>query len=443
MVRVLLVGGGGREHAIADALARSPDTELYCLMSRKNPGIASLSRGIRIARESDVGAVREYALECGAEYAVVGPEAPLAAGVVDVLEDVGVPTLGPRALPAKIETDKAWARTFMMDAGIAGCPPHAICTAPAEIRRAVESLEDVAVKPAGLTGGKGVKVMGEHLLTVESACEYAESLLPAHGAVVIEKRLVGEEFTVQAFSDGSSLSFSPAVQDHKRAYDGDVGPNTGGMGSYSDADHLLPFLEHDEYAQACSIMEHTIRAMKDVLGEPYVGILYGQFILTAQGVFVVEYNARFGDPEAMNVLPLLQTPFTDVLVACVEGSLSKLDVRFEHMATVCKYVVPKGYPESPVSDVPIEVGDVGSARLFYSSVYEQDGVVYTTSSRAAAVVGLAETIEQAEAIAEDAVLNIRGELYHRRDIGTPELIQRRIEHMKRLRASGGMNGKEL
>jgi len=435
MVRVLLIGGGGREHAVADALARSPDTEIYTLMSRKNPGIASLSSGIKIASESDVDAVREYALQCGAEYAVVGPEAPLAAGVVDVLEEAGVPTLGPRALPARIETDKAWARAFMSDAGIAGCPPHVICKTPRDIRAAVEKLEDVVVKPAGLTGGKGVKVMGEHLASAEQVREYAVSLLPEHGAVVIEKRLVGEEFTVQAFSDGNTLSFSPPVQDHKRAYEGDVGPNTGGMGSYSDADHLLPFLEHSEYVQACVIMEHTIEAMREVLGEPYVGILYGQFILTAQGVFVVEYNARFGDPEAMNILPLLQTPFTDVLRACVEGNLSQLDVVFERMATVCKYVVPEGYPKDPMSDLPIDARDVGDAQLFYSSVYEKDGVVYTTSSRAAAVVGLAPTIEQAEAIAEDAVLKIKGELHHRRDIGTPELIQRRIEHMRKLRGT--------
>lgn len=435
MTRVLLVGGGGREHAIADAIARSPDAELCCLMSRKNPGIARLSSDFRIASETDVDAVREYAQECGAEYAVVGPEAPLAAGVVDALEEAGVPTLGPRRAAARIETDKAWARTFMREANIAGCPPHYVCTTPAEIREAVESLGDVAVKPAGLTGGKGVKVMGEHLRDADEVCEYAVSLLPEHGAVVIERRLVGEEFTVQAFCDGNSLAFSPAVQDHKRAYEGDVGPNTGGMGSYSDADHLLPFLDREEYEHACSIMQHTIDAMRERLGVPYVGILYGQFILTADGVFVVEYNARFGDPEAMNVLPLLRTPFTDVLVSCVEGRLSGVDVRFEHMATVCKYVVPKGYPENPLRDVPIEAAGVKDAILFYSSVYEKEGVVYTTSSRAAAVVGIAHTIEEAEAKAERAILDIKGELYHRRDIGTPELIRRRVEHMRALRGA--------
>jgi phosphoribosylamine--glycine ligase len=165
----------------------------------------------------------------------------------------------------------------------------------------------------------------------------------------------------------------------------------------------------------------------------YQGILYGQFILTSRGPKVVEFNARFGDPEAMNVIPLIETDFVDIMSAVTKGTLKNLPVKFSRKATVCKYAVPAGYPDNPEKDSEVVVGNIGKASVYYASVYEKEGKIYTTSSRAVAVVGCADTIEAAEKIAQNALENIRGKLFFRRDIGTASLIQKRIDHMKELR----------
>ena len=435
MKKILLIGGGGREHAIAHAISRSErEYELYAVMSRKNPGIAVLCKDFLLNSETDVDKVTEYAKNISADIAVIGPEAPLAAGLADALEVLGIPSVGPKRAAAKLEFDKAWTRKFMEKHHIAGLPAFRVFSSEQEAQAHdyIDELGDVALKPAGLTGGKGVKVMGDQLPDLDAAKAYASELLKGD-MVVIEENLKGEEVTVQAFVDGTHLAYAPSVQDHKRAYEGDLGPNTGGMGSYNDAGTLLPFMVEGDYMEAKGIMEDVISKVKEETGEEYKGILYGQFILTASGIKVIEFNARFGDPEAMNVLPLLETDLIDIVEAVAAGTLDTLDVRFSDKASVCKYAVPAGYPEDPTKDAPIEVGDMGKALLFFSSVYEADGVVYTTGSRAAAVVGIADTIAEAEVIAEQALSNVKGPLECRHDIGKKELIQKRIDHMKVLR----------
>ena len=248
--------------------------------------------------------------------------------------------------------------------------------------------------------------------------------------MVIEERLVGEEFTVQALVANGDVRPTPAVQDHKRAYEGDEGPNTGGMGSYSDTDPALPFMTEGDYEAAVEVIEATVDALPD-----YRGVLYGQFMLTADGPKVVEYNARFGDPEAMNTLPVLETDFLDVLLAAREGETLP-DLEFSGKATVCKYAVPEGYPTDPKAGarVAIDEESAGDALLFYASVDARDDGIYTTTSRSFAVVGVADSITEAEGIAEEA-LAVAGEegLRVRHDIGTPELVQRRIDHMNEIR----------
>jgi phosphoribosylamine--glycine ligase len=434
-MNVLVIGGGGREHAIADSIARSKlNPAMFAVMSKKNPGIAGLCRDFFLASETDVEKVVDYAKSRNIDVAVIGPEAPLAAGLADALTDAGIRVAGPKKAVAQIEFDKAWARNFMKKHNIAGCPDFKVFTDEDGLNAFIAKLGNVAIKPAGLTGGKGVMVMGDQLPDIESARVYAGKLLE-HGSVVVEENLIGEEFTLQAFVDGKSLAFAPSVQDHKRAFEGDLGPNTGGMGSYTDAGVLLPFLIDDDLRQAKQIMVDTVRALYEETGVPYQGILYGQFMLTKDGPKVIEFNARFGDPEAMNVLPLLETDFVDVVSAVANGTLEDLDVIFSERATVCKYAVPKGYPGDPTKDSEVIVGDIGDAILFYSSVYEMDNRVYTTGSRAVAVVGIADTIADAEAIAQNALDNIKGDLQSRRDIGTAELVQKRIDHMKEIRGN--------
>lgn len=434
-MKILLIGGGGREHAIAEGIKKSKhNPSLYAVMAKKNPGIAALCEGFLIAKETEVEDVVEYAKSRAIEIAFVGPEAPLAAGIADALWEAGIPVIGPKKACAVIEFDKAWARNFMKKYGIEGCPAYGVFTEEGPAHAFIEKLGDVAVKPSGLTGGKGVKVMGDQLPDLKAAKAYTSELLEK-GPVVIEERFIGEEFTLQALVDGKSLAFFPAVQDHKRAYEGDLGPNTGGMGSYTDAGELLPFMLPEDLEKAKQIMRDTVKAISEETGTGYLGVLYGQFILTASGPKVVEFNARFGDPEAMNVIPLTETDFVDIMLSMVQGTLDELPVKFSRKATVCKYAVPAGYPENPEKDSEITVGDIGEASVYYASVYEQDGKIFTTSSRAVAALGRAETIEAAEKISRNALENIQGKLFFRKDIGTPALIQKRIDHMKELRNS--------
>lgn len=432
-MKVLLVGGGGREHAIAESIARSlKNPELFTAMSKKNPGIARLCKEIILVKETDPEIV-EFAIKNNIELAIIGPEAPLAAGIPDKLWDAGIPVVGPRRLAAQIEFDKAWTRDFMKRHGISGCPGFKVFRKGESGTDAfIEEIGDVVIKPAGLTGGKGVRVMGDHF-GIEGAKDYAKEVLK-NDDLVVEERLIGEEFTVQAFVDGKTLAFAPSVQDHKRAYEDDKGPNTGGMGSYNDSKDILPFMKESDYSGAKKIMSDTVTAIKKETGVAYQGILYGQFMATAKGISVIEFNARFGDPEAMNVLPILENDFLDVCSSIVNGTLDKIKVKFKKQATVCKYAVPAGYPDKPVKDSIVEIGAIKDSLLFYSSVYEKDNKIYTTGSRALAVLGIADTIRDAERKAQAGLLCLKGALHSRRDIGTDELIRKRIQHMKELRA---------
>jgi fusion protein PurCD len=226
----------------------------------------------------------------------------------------------------------------------------------------------------------------------------------------------------------------PAVQDHKRAYEGDTGPNTGGMGTYSDANHSLPFLSDEEISQAHEINIKTARAVNDKFVEGYKGILYGGFMATTNGVKLIEYNARFGDPEAMNVLSLLESDFIEICNGIADGTLDKMDVQFSKKATVCKYAVPEGYPNNPVKGEPIDISGISNPDgLFYASVDFKGANLVESGSRTIAVVGIADTISEAEIIAEKEISSIVGPLFHRKDIGTGAAIQKRIIHMNSIR----------
>jgi phosphoribosylamine--glycine ligase len=422
---VLLVGGGGREHAIARALAG--ECSLYACASNRNPGIRRLADGFETVDETDAEAIAEIATTVGADLAVIGPESALDAGVADALDDAGVYAFGPQKAAARVETDKAYQRRFMRDADVPGCPEFAVFD---DIEAACAYIDeydgDLAVKPAGLTGGKGVKVIGDQV-TAEEAKAYLRDA--GYDRVVLEERLVGEEFTVQAFVANGEFRATPAVQDHKRAYEGDEGPNTGGMGSYSDARAALPFMRSGDYEAALEVLDAVVDALP-----AYKGVLYGQFMLTAEGPKVVEFNARFGDPEAMNTLPVLETSFLDVLTAARDGD-SLPELEFADAATVCKYAVPDGYPTDPDSGARISVDEesVGDALLYYASVDERDDGLYTTTSRAFAVVGTGDSIAAAEAEAERGLSAAGDGVRIRHDIGTSELLARRTEHMADLR----------
>jgi len=428
-MKILVVGGGGREHAITGAISLHEGVEIFAVMNKRNPGIARLSSKFLLEKETNIKKIIEFATSLQVEYAIIGPEAPLEAGIVDALEEVGIGCVGPSRMAARLETDKAFCREIMKVHGIAGCPRYRVFHDPQDaIDFMTEYPGDLVIKPIGLTGGKGVRIMGEQI-DRSHAIAYIRQI---GGNVVLEERLIGEEFTLQAFVDGHHLIPMPLVQDHKRAYEGDVGPNTGGMGSYSMQDHMLPFVTNDDYRKAYKIMQDAVAVMSKE-GYPFRGILYGQFMNTHDGPAVVEFNARFGDPEAMNVLPLLISDFVDIIVHIVESNLSNMNVQFQKKATVCKYIVPQGYPETPIIQAPLTIGEYGRALLYYANVEEKNGILYTQSSRTLAFVGIGDTLQEAEDIAESGVGSVTGYVRHRRDIGTSTLLEKRCAHMRPIR----------
>lgn len=437
-MRILTVGGGGREHAAVEALHRS-GAEIYAVMKNANPGIINRARAYILVEEKQIDDICDFAIEHDIGYAFIGPEAPLENGLVDALEHIGVDCAAPTKAAARIETSKSFMRELVSKYDIGGNLGYAVFQTAEDAEAYLKKhVSDVVVKPVGLTGGKGVKVQGEHLHNHEETMNYIREVLSSPGGeegVILEERAIGEEFTQMVFVDGKRIAPMPLVQDHKRAYEGDTGPNTGGMGSYSDADHLLPFISEDVRNEALCILQDIVDAMNEE-GCPYCGPMYGQFMLTQGGPKIIEINARFGDPEAMNVLPILESDFLMIVKDMATGKL-KEDIKFKPLATVCKYVVPKGYGTKSDDGHEITVDEKAikecGAEVFYANVNEVDGKLLTGTSRSVGIVGIGETIADAEQCCEDALKFVKCDaMYVRHDIGKPELIQKKIDRVKKL-----------
>lgn len=439
-MKVLLIGGGAREAALAAAICNS-GAELYSLMHNTNPEIIQLSKDWAKNDETDLESVKNWALKKEIDFAIIGIEDPLSIGIVDELEKVGIPSVGPSKKAARIESSKLFARNLLKEHNIPGQILFQCFDDPRKLEKFIlTSNQEFVIKPLGLTAGKGVKIMGEHLISKKEAIEYGQEVieqgLGGFNKVIVEEKLIGEEFTLQCFVDGKVVKPMPPVQDHKRAFEGDTGPNTGGMGSYSQEDGLLPFLTMQEYQQGVQIMQKVVNAMR-VEGLPYKGILYGQFMITRNGLKIIEFNARFGDPEAMNVLCLLKTNFIDICKAIIAGTLDSQPVEFFKKATVCKYIVPVGYGTNPLIGSILHVDrksiEARGGKVFYAKVDEKDGNVITTNSRAIGLVATADSIAEAELIVESCLEFVSGDYHVRHDIGKKELIDKKINRMENVR----------
>lgn len=420
---------------MAEALTKSPKCdELFVYASAVNPGIRDLASIYHVGDLKDMKAIQEFADENKPDLVVVGPENPLADGVVDILNLIGIPSAAPTKKMAQVESSKSFTRELLAKYNVPGGPKFKTFTSTDGMMKFASELEQIVVKADGLKGGKGVHVMGDHFGTLEEGVLQAQQCIEDDGKVVIEEKFVGQEFSLMSFVDGENVVDMPSIQDHKRAYEDDKGPNTGGMGSYNYPENL-PFLTEQDLKDAHEINVKTVKALKEELGEPYKGVLYGGFIVTKNGVHLIEYNVRLGDPEAMNALPLLETDFVDICQAIIKGNLDKLDIQFSKKATVCKYAVPNGYPTNPKKGDRVKIGEVPEGlKVFYAAVNEVDGELVMTGSRALAFVGIAESIEEAESLAQKGVEGVKGPIFYRKDIGTKDLIQKRIDMMNSLRS---------
>ena len=419
MRRVLVVGSGGREHAIAWKLRQSPRLgELF--VAPGNGGTAAIATNLDVKLGDIEGMVRA-AKEHRVDLVVVGPEAPLAAGLADRLEAEWIAVFGPREEGARIEASKGWAKGLMARHGI----PHArsaVFTSRLDARDYVASLPGVpVVKADGLAGGKGSFVCEtkEEALAVIDQLMQEGALGEAGRTVVIEERLTGREVSAHAFTDGRTVVPLPFACDYKRALDGDEGPNTGGMGAYSPALWLDEATERFIHEQ---VTEATVRALA-AEGVSYRGVIYPGLMVTADGPRVLEYNCRFGDPETQVLLPRLKSDLLDILWATANGRLHEAAVEWSTDACVGVVMASGGYPDEYRTGFPIYgLGAVeGEVLVFHAgTALREDGTVVTAGGRVLTVVALAPTLAEARAKAYRAVQHIHfSRAHYRRDIAAP------------------------
>ena len=419
-MNILVLGGGGREHAISWALAKSPRcTELY--VAPGNGGTANIARNVKDLNAEDAQAVLAFAQAHNIELVVIGPEAPLVAGVADVLREAGIPVFGPDAQGAQLEGSKTYSKRFMDANGIPTARYQSFTDAASARAYCEELGAPLVVKADGLAAGKGV-VVAETLdmaLDAVEAC-FDGSFGDAGQTVVVEEMLTGPECSLLAFvSNGKAFCMAPA-QDHKRAYDGDLGPNTGGMGVYSP----VPIVTEEEMATMISIMEQSAAATaKDPFENDYRGCLYGGFMLTPEGPKVLEFNARFGDPETQVVLPRLEGDLVNIMLAVAEGRPEDIVLSWSDKWAVSVVLASEGYPGSYEKGKVIlgleEAQDLDGVIVFHAgTALNPDGELITAGGRVLNVVALGDTFEEARNRAYEACELVKFEgVQYRSDIG--------------------------
>ncbi|MGI9621388.1 MAG: phosphoribosylamine--glycine ligase [Acidimicrobiales bacterium] len=417
--RVLIVGGGGREHAIAWCMAQSPQVS-EVLVAPGNAGTAHEQRCRNVSiGATDLEAQIDLAVSEAVDLVVVGPEDPLVAGLVDGLEEAGVPAFGPTAAAAQLEGSKAHCKEFLVRNGI----PTAAAARFDNIDAALVYLGTLdsppVVKASGLAAGKGVIVAD----TFDEASAAVEEMLvggrfgTAGQEILLEERLVGPEVSILAFCDGTTFEVMPTAQDHKRLLEGDTGPNTGGMGAF----HPSPTADSAVVSRiSAEVLVPTLAALA-AEGRPYRGVLYAGMMLTASGPKVIEFNCRFGDPETQVVLPLLQSDLFDVMTACSSGQLSGQNIHWDANAATTIVMASKGYPTSKSDPTPIrgiDDAEASGCKVFHAGTAEVAGSVVTAGGRVLAVTAVAQDRDVATDLAYEGVRSIHFEgAQVRADIG--------------------------
>lgn len=417
-MKVLILGSGGREHAIAWAVKRSPRvSEVVCAPG--NGGMAQIARCI----PADLGNLDSMISVVEAErpaLTIVGPELPLSLGIVDALQQRGFRVFGPSREAAMLETSKGFAKRFLQRHNIPTAN-YAVCTSPTEVEKAVEIFHaPIVVKADGLAAGKGVIICESRHTAIEAAQSlFSGALLGStEQQVVIEEFLQGDEVSFLCLSDGKSVTPMVPAQDHKRIGEGDTGPNTGGMGVYSTDTLLEPgmrewILHH--------IAQPTIEGMASE-DTPFVGVLYVGLMMTARGPQVLEFNARFGDPETQAILMRMESDLVDAMEACIDGRLAETELRWTPGASACVIASSSGYPGKYQTGLPIrglqDAARVPGVQVFHSGTALRDGVIVTGGGRVLGVTAAADTLQQALNRAYEAMALVHFDgMYYRHDIG--------------------------
>lgn len=420
-MKVLVVGSGGREHALCWKIAQRPDTEVY--VAPGNIGMVDVATLVNI-KVDDIAGLVDFAKAEGIDLTVVGPELPLTLGIVDAFQEAGLACFGPNKAAAKLEGSKAFSKELMKKYGI----PTAAFDTFTDVEKAKAFVDEIGVpcvvKADGLAAGKGVIIC----MTREEADKAIEDMLTDHAfgdasaTIVIEEYMVGPEVSVLAFADGKSVLPMVSAQDHKRIFDGDKGPNTGGMGAYSPAPVYTEALSAEVNK---TIIEPTIAAMA-AEGTPFTGILYTGLMLTEKGPRVLEYNVRFGDPETQPIMVRMKSDIVELFQACVDGKLDEATLEWHDEAAVCVIMASGGYPASSEKGVPIHgLDDIAAeeAIVFHSGTAEKDGEIVTNGGRVLGVTAKDATIKGAIDKAYAAVEKINFDhMQFRRDIGARALL---------------------
>ena len=415
-MKVLVIGSGGREHAICRKLKESPLVEkLYCAPG--NAGIAEIAEIVPI-KAMELDKITAYAKESAVDLVFVAPDDPLAAGLVDMLEAEGVKAFGPRKNAAIIEGSKAFSKEFMKRHGIPTAG-YATFDEYGSARAYIEKAEDfpIVLKADGLALGKGVIICADR----DSALKALDDMMlskvfgGAGSTVVIEEFLTGREMTVLAFTDGKCVRCMPASQDHKKAYDGDKGLNTGGMGAFAPTPVYTAEIERETLE---NIVYPTIKGLNEE-GRTFKGVIYFGLMATDKGVKVIEYNARFGDPETQAVLPLLKTDLMEIVLAVTEERLDSVDIRWKDGAALTVVAASGGYPENVIKGYPITLGEFSSDLILYhAGTAYKDGALVTNGGRVFALTALGNDIADArrKVYAEIDKISFK-DMRYRKDIG--------------------------
>lgn len=416
-MNILLLGSGGREHALAWKIAASPLTDrLFCAPG--NAGVAQEAECVALDL-ADRAAIIAFCRANGIDFVVVGPEGPLCAGIVDDLEAAGIKAFGPSRAAAQLEGSKGFTKDLCRSAGIPTAAYERFRTADEAKAYARSRGAPIVVKADGLAAGKGV-VVAESIAEAEAAIEMilGGELGAAGAELVIEEFLDGEEASFFALCDGETALPLASAQDHKRAFDGDKGPNTGGMGAYSPA----PIIDAATSAGVMAeIIQPTLRAMKG-MGAPYKGVLYAGLMLTAEGPKLIEYNVRFGDPECQVLMPRLMSDLVPALLASRDGVLRSLDLRWHSQAALTVVMAAKGYPgayqKGSVIEGLAEAAAVEGVEIFHAGTKQDGGHIVANGGRVLNVSALGKTVSEAQARAYAATARIRWpEGFFRHDIG--------------------------